>query len=88
MKKKGIEAPRINSICNFCFLPAESNKKISNYAPSNYIFFIVPSDAYSEILNSNLMPLKKEMYEKNQYDSFLSQRAKIIIQYLDQVIEK
>ena len=88
LKKKGIEAPRINSICNFCFLPAESNKKISNYAPSDYIFSIVPSDDYSEILNSNLMPLKKEMYEKNQYDSFLSQRAKIILQYLDQVIEK
>jgi hypothetical protein len=88
LKKKGLETSRINSICNFCFLPAESNKKISNHAPSNYIFSIVPPDAYSKILDSNLMPLKKEIYSKNQYDSFLSQRANILLQYLDQVIEK
>jgi hypothetical protein len=55
------------------------NKKISNHALS---------DAYSKILDSNLMPLKKEIYSKNQYDSFLSQRANILLQYFDQVTEK
>jgi hypothetical protein len=77
---------RINSICNFCFLPADSNKRILNKAPSDYIFNIVPKDKYSDILNSNLLPLKKEIYLKDNYEEFLNQRAQILLQFLDSLL--
>ena len=83
LKKKGKEIGEINSLCNFCFLPADSNKKISNKAPSEYIFELLPEDRYTDILESNLMPIKKEIYQKDNYDEFLKQRAQKILDYLD-----
>ncbi|TLD43140.1 MAG: hypothetical protein JETT_0575 [Candidatus Jettenia ecosi] len=73
LKSKGIDSGEINSLCNFCFLPSDSNKKISNKAPSEYIFSIIPEKGYSEILESNLMPIKKEIYQKNDYHEFIKQ---------------
>lgn len=87
LKTKGMEINEINSLCNFCFLPADSNKKIAGKSPSDYMFDVVPSSAYSKILNSNLMPLKKVIYQKNQYEPFLEERAILILQYLDSKIE-
>jgi hypothetical protein len=86
LKSKGVEIDKINSLANFCFIPAASNKLISNKAPSDYIFNIVPGDAYSRILSANLMPLKPEIYHKNQYETFLSERAILIMQYLDSLL--
>ncbi len=86
LKGKGVETDRINSLCNFCFLPSDPNRTISNKPPSEYIFNVLPASKYSEILNSNLMPLKKEIYSKNQYEKFLEERAQIIILHLDSML--
>ena len=86
LKNKGVETEKINSLCNFTFLPADANKTISGKSPSDYVFSVTPSRAYSEILGSNLMPLRKEIYQKDQYDKFLEERAALILQYLDSVI--
>lgn len=86
LKKKGIDSIRINSLCNFCFLPSDSNKIISKKAPSDYMFNILPQSEYLNILNSNLMPVKKEIYSKEQYDEFLKQRAQLILQFLDSIL--
>jgi len=86
LKKKGIETQKINSLCNFCFLPSDSNKKIANKSPSDYILNMVPTEEYPRILNSNLMPLRKEVYSKNHYDEFLTQRAQLILKCLDEKI--
>lgn len=83
LREQSVPNPKINSICNFCFLPADSNKKISKKAPSDYIFKLVPSENYEDILSSNLMPLKKSIYRNNDYDEFLSKRAELILGYLD-----
>ncbi len=69
-------------MCNFCYLPADSNKKISNNAPSDYIFILVPEEHFDEILSSNMMPVKKAIYKKNDYDSFLNERARLILDFL------
>lgn len=86
LKEKGYEAGKINSLCNFTFIPSDSNKIISGKAPSNYMMSVVPTRQYSEILNSNLIPVKKEIYQKNQYEIFLSGRATLIMQSLDSII--
>jgi hypothetical protein len=86
LKNKEVETEKINSLCNFSFIPADSNKTISGKPPSDYIFNVIPSGAYSQILDSNLMPPRKEIYQKNQYDTFLQERATLILQYLDNII--
>lgn len=82
LKSRDYETSRINSLCNYCFLPSDSNKQISHRSPSDYIKNMSDNE-YSSRLNSNLMPLKKEIYAQNQYDEFLKQRAGKIVQYLD-----
>ena len=83
LKTRGLAAEKINSICNFCFLPADSNKKISKKEPADYIFKIVPSTSYQKILESNIMPLKKDIYKENDYDAFLKERAGLVLAFLD-----
>ncbi|MFC2008263.1 DUF262 domain-containing protein [Chloroflexota bacterium] len=86
LKNKGVETEKINSLCNFSFIPADSNKAISGKSPSDYIFNVIPSSAYSKILDSNLMPPREEIYQRNQYDTFLQERATLILQHLDSII--
>ena len=83
LKERGIPNDKINSICNFCFLPSASNKRIAKSAPSNYILNMVPEDQYKDVLSSNLMPLNRTIYSSDDYDTFLNSRAQIILQYLD-----
>jgi hypothetical protein len=63
LKGRGVPSERINSLTNFCFLPAGSNKKISNKAPSDYMTTIVPAAHRKDILEANLLPLKGEIYQ-------------------------
>ncbi len=86
LKKRGILGDRVNSLCNFCFLPSGSNKRISNKEPADYVFNIVPEDCRKRILESNLMTLRLEVYSNNDYDLFLESRAELIMQYFDSLI--
>lgn len=86
LKGKGVATDRINSLANFCFLPAGSNKKISSKAPSDYMKTIVPNDKRKEILEANLLPLKSDIYEKDNYDEFLESRAQALLTFLDSLL--
>jgi hypothetical protein len=85
LKLRGLQAERINSVVNFCFLPSDSNKKISNKSPSNYFFDVVPQSKYQEILKSNFLPLNKAIYKDNDYERFLHERVTLIIQKVDEL---
>jgi hypothetical protein len=85
LKGKDIPTNKINSLCNFTFLPAESNKTISSKSPSEYIFDI-SNDILSDVLNTNLMPLDTGIYKKNNYEKFLEERAAAIKQFLDSLL--
>jgi len=85
LKQRGLQADRINSIVNFCFLPSDSNKKISNKSPSDYFFNIVPQSKYQEILKSNFLPINRDIYKDNDYERFLGERAALIIQKVDEL---
>jgi hypothetical protein len=67
-------------------LPSSSNKIILDKPPSEYFAKIVPGDQFRQILESNLLPIKKLVYKKNDYDSFLDDRARRIIDYVDSLI--
>ena len=44
---------------------------------------LVPADRKKDILESNLLPLKAEIYDKDNYPEFLDARAEAFITYLD-----
>lgn len=85
LKKQGFPQAKIFSLANFTFLPADSNKKISSKKPSEYFATIIPQAEFSEILKSNLIPLKRELYEDNNYNDFLQKRAEIVISEIDKL---
>jgi hypothetical protein len=86
LKKREFSQDRINSLCNFCFLTADSNKRISSKSPSEYFPNLIPQDSFVAVLESNLLPLKKEVYDKNDYDNFLKLRSQRIMESLDKVL--
>jgi hypothetical protein len=85
LKGKSIPTNKINSLCNFTFLPAESNKTISSKSPAEYILDI-KNNILRDVLNTNLLPLDIEIYKKNEYDKFLQERAANIKQFLDSLL--
>lgn len=84
LKEKGVEAEKISSVCNFCFLPSDSNKRISRRAPSEYTSNLVPPLLYDRIMESNLLPKDRGIYQQDDFDSFLKRRAEIILEFLAQ----
>lgn len=86
LKSKSYKTEEINTLCNYCFLPAYSNKIISDRSPSDYIFNIVPSEKLNTILQSNLMSENTNVYKQNRYKIFLKHRAKLILEYLNKTI--
>lgn len=72
----------INVIGNFCFLPSNSNKTISNQKPSQYFKHVIPSNDYLEILESNLLPTDISIYENNDYEKFLDTRSSLLFEHV------
>lgn len=85
LKKQGFPQNKIFSVTNFCFLPADSNKKISSKSPSTYFFELIPAANFNDILSSNLIPLTKDLYETDNYNDFLDKRAELIISEIDKL---
>lgn len=85
LKNQSHPANRIFSLMNFCFLPADSNKKISAKKPSDYFENLLPQDKFNEILQSNVLPLKKEIYLTDDYLDFLERRAELTLTELDKL---
>lgn len=86
LKKRGLGQDKINALCNFCFLPAGANKKISQKQPSDYFYNVIPEDVRKQILESNLLPLRMEVYSDDDYDAFINLRAELIGQYVDSLV--
>ncbi len=85
LKNQGVSHSKIFSLANFCFLPADSNKKISKKKPSDYFFTLIPQNDFNSILMSNLIPLTKDIYKSDNFSEFLSKRAQLIIDEVDKV---
>jgi hypothetical protein len=83
LKGLGLKIEKINCVLNFCFLPADSNKKISSKKPSDYVFNLIPASNRKDILMSNTLPVDPAVYQNDDYDSFMAKRADIIISKLD-----
>lgn len=85
LKTRGLSTEKIFCVLNFCFLSSDSNKKISRKAPSDYFFSIIPTEEYTTILNSNLLPVSKDIYKDDNYEDFIEKRANLFITKLDEL---
>ncbi|MDQ1387903.1 MAG: hypothetical protein QOF56_1357 [Acidobacteriaceae bacterium] len=68
-------------LANFIMLTAASNKRITNRAPSDYLKEVVAAlgTRLDEVLATNLItPTAFEAAMADDYDAFLSERAKAI----------
>lgn len=86
LERKHVDSEKIGTLCNFCLLPADSNKLVSDKAPSDYFQTLVPKSSYKDILESNLLPIKVDIYKKDDYEDFLIERSKKIIDFLDELL--
>jgi len=77
LKQWGFLINQINLISNFCFLPANSNKIISDSYPSCY-FFNIADSKFSEVLDSNILPQDVNIYRNNDYNMFIEKRAELL----------
>jgi len=83
LKGRGLSHDNIFCVLNFCFLSSDSNKAISKKSPSDYFFSLVPEKDFNEILNSNLLPINKDIYKSDNYEKFKERRANDILAKLD-----
>lgn len=85
LKKRGLPKEKIYCVANFCFLSSDSNKKISRSSPSSYFINLIPQNDYENILEKNIIPVSKSIYQKDDYDDFLEKRSNLIIAKIDQL---
>lgn len=81
LKQKGQSASRINALANIVMLTSASNKQISARPPSDYLADVEKAAGaqLDEWLKSNLIsPAAFAAAKANNYDAFLSERAKTI----------
>lgn len=87
LNKKGEKKERRFTVVNFCFLPADSNKKISSKSPSEYFSNIIPIKDREKILESNLLPADYDIYNNDNYDSFLEKRSSLLLSAISNIAE-
>ena len=85
--KHGFKKGKRFSLMNFCFLPSLSNKQIGSNPPSKYMLEITPANLKPKILESNLLPIDSDTYSNLNYEDFLSERARIVLGKIDELIE-
>lgn len=87
LNKKGEKKEKRFTVVNFCFLPADSNKKISSKSPSDYFANIVPSANRTDILTSNLLPTDSDIYSKDDFDAFLEKRSSLLLSVISNLAD-
>ncbi len=90
LKRTGHDARRVDSICNFCFIPADLNKSIGDIPPSEYMRELRNSyssrEEFERVMRSHLIPVASDSaIWTDDYDRFLKQRAKLLIEEVKQL---
>ncbi len=85
----GYSRPDVNAIANFSFLTQETNLKVSNRDPSEYIPKIIKSQPGA--LESHWMPMDPGLWKIENYLAFLEERRRMLANaangFLDSLLE-
>lgn len=83
--EKEFEKNKIHSLPNFCFLPAELNKEVSNKKPSKYFeYFEENNPDFKSTLKTQLIKYD-ESIKNDDYMSFLGSRSAMILEEIARV---
>ncbi len=85
LKKAGYEKSEINEIANMAFISGRANKKISNKYPIDY-FPVVLNDRGDSALTSQYISLDKQLWDINNYRSFLENRREALAEAVNKYI--
>ena len=78
LKKENYEYSLIDDASNIAFLTEKANRKISNTSPEEYLAKIDEAK-----LEKQFVPLDKNLWKIENYEDFLQQRRKIIIEAIN-----
>jgi hypothetical protein len=89
LKTQNIDPLLVHLLPNFCFIPANLNKEISSRAPADYMTqYQSQNTNFSAALETHLIPTKpNSAIWKNDFHSFLQDRAQELADQLNQLIE-
>jgi len=85
----GLPIEEINILCNFTFLTTDSNRTIKGRAPSGYFFdkrMAIAGRGDDQVFTSNLIPVTRDIYKRDNYKKFIEERAKIILTSINSLI--
>lgn len=87
LRRSGVAALEVHDLPNFCFLPAELNKRINDTQPSIYFPELKRENKrLSEALDTHLIPLGENSgLQDDDYLRFLKSRAEIILQEIERL---
>ena len=78
LKAYGYASREINALANFCFLTADSNKKIGRKLPEQY--FPLWESTHPGVLASQWIPSDKALWSIDRYRDFLAARRELLAQ--------
>ena len=84
LRKQGFKAREVHRIPNFCFVPAELNRRIADRPPSQYMKEFRDSyddlAEFDDVMRSHLIPVDGESgIWTDDYEVFLQQRARMLM---------
>ncbi len=87
LRKEGADRKEINDIANLAFIGGKTNRNISNKEPKKYLLDVVEKRG-DEILDHHHLPSKRELWELENYQGFLSFRRDRLVKAINNHIEK
>jgi len=86
LKARGFETGEINEIANMAFITGQTNRRISNKDPSEYLPDIVTKQGKAT-LESQRVPASPELWKLDSYRQFLSARREALAKCMNEFIQ-
>ncbi len=89
LRQQQVAANKVHLLPNFFFAPSDLNREISSEAPSNYMSrYQEENPSFDNDIETHLIPIGKASgIWANDYEKFLEQRASLLVERLNQLLE-
>jgi len=86
LNKARYEKAEVNEIANMAFVSGETNRRISNKEPKDYLSAFVGKRG-TEDLESQCIPTDEKMWEMDSYPKFLEYRRKALVRVIQEFLD-
>jgi len=89
LRRQGFPVASVHLVPNFCFIPADLNREIGNRPPAEYLAqFQKDNPLFTAAAESHLLPVSPDAAVwEDDYERFLSERARLIAEELNRFVE-